>query len=173
MPSKAATKPPRPRTSRAKPPEAPPARTVDGHEVVEVREVKSGLPGKDGSGLVLKMRELVLDDGTSRFDCADCDQIEDKRGLMMRHRVAAHTSKKPIGRPQKSPAAGLPDSVRSMTLDTLIALAVQADTTGELVSSLTEQALADRSRAIEAENALRRLKLALGRAGFALAEADA
>lgn len=171
MPKTAPTKARAPRARRPKDDAQPPVRTVDGHTVVEVKPVKSGLPGKDGAGVALRMNELVLDDGTSRFDCADCGTVETSRGLMMRHRVATHTTK-PLGRP-KTASAGLPTSVRAMTLGSLVDLAIQADTTGAMLSTLTEQVLAERARANTAEGALRRLRAALGRAGFQLAEADA
>lgn len=155
----------------------PAARYVNGLKVVEERPVLSNLPipeGRDPADFAIRgFTQLVMEDGSTLYACADCD-FADARGAVMKHRGKAHGARV-SGRKSRTANAeirggAVTDDVRSMSLGDVLAMADQLNQLGVVIDNVMAQRDEWKDRATAAETRLRKLTLALNRAGFVEAE---
>jgi hypothetical protein len=154
-------------------------RVVNGQAVIADEPVLSNLPSKPPT----KVRKLTLADKSVRYGCVQCPFTGANRDVVRVHfkrehgesgplpeRVAPPTPNGVVPERKASPRGRItvdPDAA-TMTLGELVQLATSATRFGAMIE--TEQALTAkwRKRAEDAEIKLRRLTVALDRAGFAL-----
>ena len=142
------------------------ARTIDGLAVVSDIDVLSGL-STDSKVVSLRIGEVTLQDGSTRYVCRDCTFTALTRGEVQTHRAGSHPSgKRPVGRPARP--GGLPPEIAMMTLAELMDLAVTASRWGQMFDEQAEQIKLWQERALAAELANRRINTALTRVGFTL-----
>lgn len=159
-----------PTARRRRTPEVEPettGRVINGVAVVRETPVASNLP----TGVPRRMTELAMADGSTLFGCADCPSVGQTRGEMMKHRQHEHTSGRSYPRSRKVEPV-LPAHLAEITLAELMEAARTAADFGEAVARLEAERDEFRERAEVAERRLRKLTVALERAGFAPAVDD-
>ncbi len=177
MPTAAKTDaPPRKRTATPKringhqtplldpPADEPEQQTVDGLKVVEA------VRGQNLPNAPMNFIKLVLEDGTHRYQCADCPEVIGTRDGIRAHRKEVHPgpvrpSTKP-GRPTANPSVRIPLSVADMPLSHILALVEDVLTYGSLVERLEAERDHLRSELLDVNRKYNALTRALEKVGF-------
>jgi hypothetical protein len=158
---------------RRKKPEEPAERLVDGLRVVADEPVATSLPHPPGKPPVtLKgYTRLTLEDGNQVFACADCSATGE-RGEIMRHRVDKHGAGR--GGRRKGVDYAATQGKRSdelaaalgMPLGEVLELAVEVNSFGTLIETLTAERDDWKNRYLASDQKLRRVQYYLDKLGF-------
>lgn len=146
---------------------------VNGLVVVRDEPVQSNLPAVDGKHRQAwkGLRKLTLEDGSTTYKCADCDETGTRGYLHAQHRPDAHGNG-PVGRRKGRDNNILSDTVLAMSLGELFELANASEEWGTMFERLTESRDAWKARALTAEADLKKFEAVIGKLGYEKKEED-